>query len=217
MKRHAEVLAVFALALVSSGCLRKDTTHTLYLSPDGGLRWVVDESGVRSDDEDESKRLEAEQSYIGSALVGDHPMAQALRAIGPDGVVRTTIVRDERPFHVITDAHSSRADQALQRLFRTCGLNASVTVSEDGEVTRLTMRFDFTRRLDLRETPACELIDEFQDFRFVLTRGRFVEGGGFDVRDRVGARMSAEAFARLEAAAESRATVDLVLAWSSER
>ena len=36
-------IMVAAAALVSSGCLRTETRHTLYLSPDGEVRWVVEE------------------------------------------------------------------------------------------------------------------------------------------------------------------------------
>ena len=97
---------------------QKETTHTLYLGPDGALTWVAAESNVHSDEADPGKRAAEDQSYIGPALLGAHPVARGLQALGPDTLVRTTVVREERPFHVITEARFARADRALERLLR---------------------------------------------------------------------------------------------------
>jgi hypothetical protein len=210
------ILAVAAV-LVSSGCLRTETRHALYLSPDGNLRWVVDESNVASDESDEGKQLEEEQAYIRAALVGTHRVAQGLQVIAPDDAPRTTVIRDERPFHVITEARFAQVDRALERLFKTCGLPTSVDLTRDGDVARLRLRFDFRRGIAERDTPALALLEELQEFRFVLTRGRFVEGGGFEVVDRANAKLSRESLRRFEAAMESGHVVEFVLSWSADR
>ncbi len=41
MKRHLSALAVLAVTLASTGCLVKETTHRLYLSPSGSVAWMV--------------------------------------------------------------------------------------------------------------------------------------------------------------------------------
>ena len=81
-------------------------------------------------------------------------------------------------------------------------------------MVRLHLRVDFMRAAEPRESPALPLLEEFQNLRFVLTHGRFIEGGGFDVLDRTTARLSRESATRLDTAAESRGVVDLVLAWA---
>ena len=197
--------------------MRTDTVHTLYLSPDGEVRWVVDESGVRSDEEEEGKRLDEEQAYIGAALVGAHRSAQGLLAIAPEGPVQTTVLRDERPFHVVTDARFARVDRALDRLFRTSGLQGSAELTTEEDAVRLHMRFDFRRPTEARDTPALALLEEFEDFRFVLTRGHFVAGGGFEVPDRSRAVLSRESMARLQTAMEAQQTLELVLTWTTAR
>ncbi len=40
LKRFA-VPALLAIAVFAAGCLQKDAVHTLYLPPDGAVRWTV--------------------------------------------------------------------------------------------------------------------------------------------------------------------------------
>ena len=205
---------ILLLAGVASGCLRKETTHTLYLSPDGSVRWTVEESGVYSDEADAGARFAEEQAYIGPALIGAHRIALGLQTIGPDSVIRTTVVRDERPFHVITEARYLRIDRTFERLFKESGVKASVTLERDGDLCRLRMRFDFSREIEERDSPAAALLEDLENFRFVLTEGRFVAGGGFDVPDRTKAVISREWIARMEDALKAKQPLDLVLAWT---
>lgn len=217
MNGSTRIMAVVAAALMSAGCLRHETTHTLYLSPDGELHWQVEESDVRSDEDDEVDRLAEQQRYILRALAGDHRAAQALQAIEPAGIVRTTVVREEAPYHVVTDARFSRIDHTLARLFAASGLEASVHLAVEGEVTRLRIRLDFTRSPELRETPVLFLLEALGDFRFVLTEGSFIAGGGFAVTDRRRASLSPESLEAINTAMESRKPIELVLAWTSTR
>ena len=118
MKRSLRSTAILLAVLAPAGCLQKETAHTLYLSPDGSLRWTVEESNIYSDETDAGARFAEEQAYIGSALIGGHHAAGGLQAIGPLGPVNTTVIRDERPFHVVTDAPFLRVDRALERSYR---------------------------------------------------------------------------------------------------
>jgi hypothetical protein len=61
--------------------------------------------------------------------------------------VRTTIVRDERPFHVITEARFDRIDHVLGRLFTNSCVRRVATLDRDGERTTLRVRLDFSREL----------------------------------------------------------------------
>lgn len=214
MRSFGGILAVVMLTAATSGCLRKETIHTLYLSPDGEVEWQVDESGVRSDAEGDAGRWEEERGYILPALIGGHPVALGLQALRPDIPVRTVVLREDVPFHVVTTARFTRVDRAFERLFTSCGLEASVTLNVEGEVTRLRMRFDFRKAAELRETPALALLEELGDFRFVLTEGRFIAGGGFDVPDHARAKLSGEAVEALSAAMDAREPLELILAWT---
>lgn len=213
MAQKARLGVALLAALAATACLQKETTHTLYLSPDGSVRWTVEESNVYSDDTDEGQRLKEEQAYIGPALLGAHRIAAAFQSIAPDGLVQSTVVRDERPFHVITQTRFLRLDRMLERLFKEAGLKADVAQEVRDDVHRLRIRFDFTRELEERNSPAEALLEDFDKFTFVLTEGRFVAGGGFDVPDRRKAMISREWAEDAASTVKTKGQIDLVLAW----
>lgn len=87
-------------------------------------------------------------------------------------------------------------------------------VTNEDDVSRLRMRFDFRKVIETADTPALALLEDLGDFRFVLTEGRFIAGGGFDVPDRTRAVLSREALTSLTTAVDARQQIDLVLAWT---
>ena len=96
------LFASLALTLVMTGCLVKDTTHTLYLDPGGAVTWMVLERDIRSDEEERAPRDEEEREYLDAFARGEHGVALALRRL--DGDVRTTMLRAERPYTTMTEA-----------------------------------------------------------------------------------------------------------------
>jgi hypothetical protein len=203
------------MAVVAAGCLQKETIHTLYISPEGGVAWVAVEANVHSDESDPGQRMAEEQSYIGPALIGSHRVALGLRALEPETLVGTTVVRGERPFHVITEARFARVDRVLERLLIEAGLPARVTLVHDGDRTRLRIQLDFSRTVVDRETPVSALLEEIEHFVFVLPEGTFIAGGGFEVPDRARARLSKEAFDAIDEAMTARRAIELTLAWNA--
>ena len=214
MLRIRSFAVVFGLAVATSGCLQKEVTHTFYLGPDGGLTWMAAESNVQSDEADPGKRAAEEQAYIGPALLGSHRAALGLQALGPDTLVRTTVVREERPFHVITEARFARIDTTLERLLVGSGVPARVTLSTEAERTSFRIHFDFSRTVVERDTPAAALLEDIEHFVFVLQEGTFIGGGGFEVPDRTHARLAPATFDAIEQAMAARRTIDLTLTWS---
>jgi hypothetical protein len=216
MKTWLRRTSVLLVLLAPAGCLQKETTHTLYLSPDGSLRWTVEESNVYSDEADAGARFAEEQAYIGPAMIGAHPAALGLQAIGPDGLIRTSVVRDERPFHVLTDARFLRADRALERLFKQSGVRGSASLEESEDRHTLRIRLDFSREWEEGDSPAAALLEGFENFRFVLTEGRFIAGGGFEVPGRTTAVISREWMSQMEDALKTKHDIDLVLTWTGQ-
>jgi hypothetical protein len=213
MLKNNKLAAVLGLALAASGCLRKETTHTVYLAADGGVRWVAEESGVYSDEADPGARMAEEHAFIGPALINAGRMAQAFQAIGADGLVRTTVIRDERPFHVVTDAPFAHVDRLFQKLFKDAGLPATATLTRDGDRRTLRVRFDFSKEIVERETPTMALLEDLDRLKFVIADGQFIGGGGFDVPDRMTAKISREWMEALEKAIEARSTIEFSLTW----
>jgi len=211
-------LAIGALVVSTSltaGCLQKETSHTLYLAPDGAVEWVVAEANVRSDEGEFGKRLMEEQSYIGAALLGTHGAARGLAALDPLSPVRTTVVRDERPFLVLTSARFASIDRLLARLFAEMGVRTSASILRGADETSLRVRLDFSRPVDEHEAVS-QLADNLEHLRIVLTEGRFGAVSGFDVTEGMSATLSAEWLDRAEKASESKGTIEFALSWSGD-
>ena len=213
MTRYCGFTFLLVAGLLASGCLQKEVVHTLYLTPDGAVRWTVDESGVVSNDSDPAKRLLEEQTYISSAVSGTHVAAQAFRAMAAEGLLKTWIVREERPYHVITDAQFSSVDSALSRLFKEAGLKATVAMKKEDGRTSVRIKLDFSKEPEDRASPVRTMLEDLDDLRFVLSEGTFIAGGGFDVPDRMNARLSRTWMAAAQKAMEERREIELVLTW----
>src|SRR4051812_5846603 len=153
MLKRLNVLIVATLTALTAGCLQKETTHTLYLAPDGSVSWVVSESNVRSNETDRATRVAEEQEYIAESTLGTHGTARGLAALGPLGAVRTTVFRGERPFHVVTSADFAAIDQVLQRVFTEMAIETSASLVRRKDDDTLRVRLDFSHPLEEHETP----------------------------------------------------------------
>ena len=181
---------VVAAAMSAAGCLQKETTHTIYLSPDGRATWTVVEQNVRSDENDAGGRAAEEQAYLLAAEGSDHGVGRGLAALSP-ARLRTRIIRGDRPFHVVTDAEFSTLEFAVQRFVTGLGLPADVLVTYDGPVTTLRVRIDRAQAMENdtqkpkeeAENPLVALAEELDAYRFTLTAGRFVSAVGFTLAD----------------------------------
>lgn len=181
---------VVAAAVSAAGCLQKETTHTIYLSPDGRATWTVVEKNVRSDEKDAGRRAAEEQAYILAAEGSDHGVGRGLAALSP-ARLRTRIIRGDRPFVVVTDAEFGSLEFAVQRFVTGLGLPAEVMVTSDGAVTTLRVRIDTAQAMENDrqkpeeepENPLGALAEDLDAYRVILTEGRFVSAIGFTLAD----------------------------------
>jgi hypothetical protein len=214
MSKTARNLVVCSFALLAAGCLQKETDHTLYLAPDGSVTWTTTEARVYSDEEEPSARSSEEQQYLSAARAGTHRVGMGLAVLGPDGPVRTLVVRDERPFTVVTEARFGSVASLLERLFFEAGLHVQVRGKGGAEEGSLEVTFDFGVETAERESPAAVLLEDLDDLSFEMTDGRFVESDGFELSS--GGRratISAAWMSRAEAAWNAKDTVALSLRW----
>ncbi|MEP6915589.1 MAG: hypothetical protein ABJC89_08075 [Acidobacteriota bacterium] len=178
-------MMLIGVALASTGCLQQETTHTLYLNPDGGVRWMAIEKDVRSDERDPSARRSEEETYLASAAAGTHDLGRAFAALAPTGQ-RTRILRAQRPFIVITEAEFPGVRELFERLLEDLRVPGQVTMTHAGGLTTLRIHADMVAaRSDdgERDSPVVALCEELAAFRFVLTSGRFVSAEGFTLSD----------------------------------
>ena len=216
MLKRLIIPVVVAAVSLTAGCLQKETTHTLYLAPDGSVSWVTSEANVHSDETEIGKRIPEEQAYIGAALLGTHGAARGLAAVGPRGAVRTTVLRDERPFHVVTDTNFAAVDRVLTRVFTEMSIRTSASLVRGSDENTLRVRLDFSHPLEEHDTPVSQLMDNVEHFRIVLTDGRIGPATGFDVTDGTSATLSAEWLDRAEKAYAAKGTIEFALSWSAQ-
>ena len=214
MLKRLIIGALVAASSLSAGCLQKETSHTLYLAPDGSVEWIASEANVHSDEAEVGKRLIEEQGYIGTALLGTHGIGRGLAALDPQAPVRTTVVRDERPFLVLTSARFASIDRVLTQLFAEMGIRTSASILRGVDENTLRVRLNFSRPLDEHETAVSELADNIEHLRIVLTEGRFGAVTGFDVTDGMSATLSNEWLDRAEKAYEAKGAIEFALSWS---
>ncbi|MFQ5720477.1 MAG: hypothetical protein ACE5IK_13105 [Acidobacteriota bacterium] len=209
--------SVLAATILSTACLVGRTTHTLYLDPSGSVTWVVLEQEVRSDAGDPQERDSEEANYIDLAYRGEHPIGQALQALFPTSS-RVKILRRRRPFTVVTEAHYDRLDHLAVDLLR--GLSGVGTAELRMEGAQMLLELT----IDVRATKESDdegeeilhpLVGEPDDYRIVLTSGRFVDAVGFELqsRDTVAVPQSMEED-ELEERMDDDGKVTLSLRWS---
>lgn len=212
MFKRAGAVMTMAAAVWTAGCLQKEASHTLYISPGDDVVWVAVEADVRSDAADEIERFGEERDFLAAAAEGRHPVAKALAALAPEAVVRTQILRDERPFRVQTDVPAGPVDRVLRRLFELSGVPAAVRLTRDGARVSLAVQFDFSKAASDVNHPVSVLMEEFESYRLVLTDGRFVAADGWDFSRDV-ALLSKAWLARAETAFQAGGQIALTLSW----
>ena len=116
MRMFSTVSMVVLAGALSTGCLQKDMTQTIYISP-GSATWSVIEKDVRSDEEALAGRISEEHDYILAATAGQHPVARAFRRLGAHAVT-TTWLRRNRPYTVLTEARFSSLEQIFRAVLR---------------------------------------------------------------------------------------------------
>ena len=184
MRAFSKVYGIVAVLVVlaTTGCLRKEVTHTVYVSP-AGLTWSVIERDVRSDHAEPPAKMAEEQDYILGARAGRHPVALALRSLGATRV-DTTILRSDRPFTVVTDARFMDPGELARALLRQAHVRGDATIERDGceRTLRVWIDVDADQGEHADET-ASALLDGLSTYRIVLTEGRFLRADGFRIEE----------------------------------
>ncbi len=208
-------MTMLAASVAAAGCLQKETTHTLYLSPDGRLSWMVVETSVRSDENEPARRIAEEQTYLSEALNSAHAVGRGLASLDATWL-RTRIIRDERPFVVVTEAEFSSLEFAVRRLLAQAEIDAQIVAGDNGGVKSLVVRIDAVaeeqKTHSEHETPITALIEDVDRYTFVLTEGRFVSAKGFTLLD--GGTRAVPIETPWEKIVENGGIVELSLAWT---
>lgn len=183
MNRNGLAVLAFAATIGATGCLVKETTHRVYLSPSGSVAWAVLEEGVRSTEDDPASRISEEQEWLAAIARDTHSVAEGLRRLGPNEI-STRLLRPERPYMALTDARFPRVDRVIARLFEELGLRGEAMFTAGGQEATLSVALDLSSLDDQgaeTESPSTALLEDLGRYRFVLTDGRFVSATGFAI------------------------------------
>jgi hypothetical protein len=179
MQQFAAIVLVSTAALTATACLKKDTTHVLYLTPAGAVTWVVSDDDVHSDDRDWSKAVDEESEFLDSVRGGRYAPLLALETVG-GRAGSIELLRTERPWEVRTSARFDRVDTLAAALLRELSITGTATISSAAGLATLRITWtDDADAVDGPETPVLAIIEELEDYRVVLTDGHFVAAEGF--------------------------------------
>jgi hypothetical protein len=181
MRRWVVVVGAAALAL--SGCILKDTTHTLLLEPGGAVTWVVVERNMRSDASTPAKRQAEETALLDGIQSGEHEVARALCELGASSV-DVRLVRDCRPYAVWTEARFVAVDAMLEALLAELELPGTVELWREGELVHLELEASLQE--DAATTTGDDgavlsLVGDLESLEIILSEGHFVAAQGFEV------------------------------------
>jgi hypothetical protein len=178
-------MLALAVALPAAGCLVGDRSHTLYLDPDGAFTWEALERHIRSDAAAAADRDREEADFLAQSLASEQPIARGLRKLDPVSF-RSEVVRDRRPFAVVSEARYDSIQNAFQRLLDGLGLPGRAEITREGGLVQLTVTIE-PPQLDSEgaetDDDLVALIGDLENMRIVLTRGKFVEAVGFKLTE----------------------------------
>jgi hypothetical protein len=165
--------------MLSAGCLQKDVTHTIYVSP-SGVVWSVLEKDVRSDERLPASRYTEERDYILATSAGRHPAAVALRRLGSSSIT-TTWLRRARPYSVMTEGQFAGLGELASAILREARLQGDASLTREGCRSTLTVRVDSEPAPQEADDELAGLVEDLERYRLVLTDGRFVSADGFTI------------------------------------
>jgi hypothetical protein len=182
MTRTLRAIGGFGLvALLTTGCLVKDTTETWYVDAAGAVTWVVMEKDVRSDANTLADRQQEESLYWFAVQQQRHPMAAGLSELSGDKV-RTFVLRGESPYTVRTEARFSGLDELGRRIIATTGLMGTSIVTREGPVWewKFVVRDPSSVMSTTEPSEGVAAVMESADaLQVVLVFGRFDSAEGF--------------------------------------
>ena len=173
MHRNGLAAAALVAAVGAAGCLVKETTHRLYLSPSGAVAWAVLEESVRSNENDRAKRMTRRAGVARRDRDGIRiPVAEGLRRLGADQA-STTLLRPARPYMALTDARFDRVDRRHRAgCSKSWGYGEKRRLTAGRQETTLSVALDLSSLDDPGaepESPVTALLEDLDRYRLVLT------------------------------------------------
>ena len=185
MNAIVRTAALAGMLVLMPACLVKDTRHTLYLDPDGRLEWTALETDVHSDGSDPVAAAAEEEGYLDGVRSGESGIYRAFRSLDARQA-DCRILRDRRPYAVWTEARFESLDAVSQSILDRFHVPGQATLrTENGETCFELVCYPDRAADDAGEDAKMleALVEGFDRYRIVLTRGRFTGATGFRLED----------------------------------
>lgn len=185
--RMAGLAAVVGVAVLSGGCLVKNTTATLCLEPDGAVTWTVIERNIHATGDTPADRQREEEEFMALVAADQHPNVVAFRTMGGTDV-RAEVISSRWPFAVLTEAHLSNVAAAFQQLLDLVPeIHGRSVLERNGDRTTWTLTIERTADTEQAGGDDSEALplSLFDDDRpvFLMRNGQFVAATGLDISD----------------------------------
>ena len=184
MKKTTLALVIAAMVLTAA-CIDQNNRHIFYLDADGAVTWTVVQEEIRSDAEERPDRIREEREFLQAVDRNEHDVARALGRLGALWV-DTQLVRAERPYSVVTEARFESVARAWEEFLTGVGFEAQARLEAEGDRMRLTFSYgELENDAEGSEDDEvlASLIDDHENYRFVLTEGKFIDAEGFRLED----------------------------------
>ena len=178
-----QLAGTICVMLLGGACLQREVTETWYLDSSGAVTWSVIERDVRSDAQTALDRQNEEAVYWMAVQRDDHPIARGMRLLDPVQI-RTTSLRREAPFTVVTDARFPSIELLGRRLIERLGWSGTSVVVRSDDATTWTLTLRDPNSASDSERPGDDmmaLVGDLDQLRVVLTAGRFQDAVGFTI------------------------------------
>ena len=185
--RLVGLAAVLGIAVLSTGCLVKETTATLCLEPDGSVRWTVLERNIHATGNTPADRQGEEDEFMAAVRAEQHPAAVAFRVLGASEV-RTQVVSGQWPYAVASEARFADIGRVCQQIIDSVGeVRGQSALERNGGRTTWKIALDYDP--DVEQTDSGDASDALLSLlgddspALFMRHGQFVEAVGFDITD----------------------------------
>ncbi|MBN2433515.1 MAG: hypothetical protein JXQ27_18750 [Acidobacteria bacterium] len=178
------LILLLGIVSLAAGCMVKDTRHTLYLEPDGAVTWTILETDVHWAGAAEEQSA-AEEAYVVDFYCAEHMAWQALDLLEPQDL-ESRLLRDRPPFAGWFSARYGAVDVLLRRLLELARVPGDVHRWADAAGSHLAVELWPDQAGDVDEDTEqrlLALVDDLEDYRLVLTAGRFTAAEGFRLEE----------------------------------
>ena len=180
MKKHFWIVIVLTVML--GGCIVGETSHRIYIEPGGLVQWVVLETELRSNADTPERRANEEARLVESVVVDDHPVRRAFELLGAQDS-RSELLRDRRPYAVWTEARFRSVEEVVREALYWLGIRGEVSFTTIDGISRLQVWLPPDQDDEVVDESVLNLVADLEDYRIVLTEGRFVEAMGFELEE----------------------------------